>query len=98
MVERQIDVIERIAYLMGDGRAEPSDYRRFLGLLQLGLEVVFLTKLSRHFIKPRREPAYLVASICIGNPNVKISCRPRPSRSGKIRDRTGKPPYKRKRD
>ena len=63
MIEREINVVERIPYLMRNCRTQASDNGRLFSLLQLRLKLAFLFELGRHFVKTTGELAHLIGSL-----------------------------------
>src|SRR5438270_10436884 len=64
VVEREVDVVERVAYLVRDGGGETAHDSRLLGLLDLRFEFAHAPKLRDHLVEGRGEKADLVASVC----------------------------------
>jgi hypothetical protein len=72
MIECQVDVVERVANLVGDGSGQPADDRAFLRLMKLHLELARTGQFSRHLIERRSERSHFVKTIS-RNLNVEVS-------------------------
>src|SRR5947209_5668852 len=73
MVEREVDVVERVAYLVRDGGGEATHDRRLLGLLDLRFEFAHATELRDHLVEGRGEEADLVAAVCAGDADCEVA-------------------------
>ncbi len=63
MIEREVDVVERVANLVCDCGGESSDYRAFLGLVQLTFEFARACEFRGHLVEGGSERAHLIESI-----------------------------------
>jgi len=93
MIERQIDVIEWVAYLVSDGGPESADDGRFFGLLKLSFDLTLFRKLGSHLVKPRGEAAHFVIAGRIGHANVEVALGYTACCVGEIGDRACKSPH-----
>src|SRR5688572_18695591 len=62
MIEREIDVVERISDLVRDGGGEPSDDGAFLSLVQLRFQLARSSEFCRHLVEGSCKCAHLVAT------------------------------------
>src|SRR5690242_9548893 len=63
MVQRQINVIERVANLVSNGGREPADDCAFLSLVKLCFELTRATEFRRHLVEGGGERSHFIDSI-----------------------------------
>ena len=51
MIERQVDVVERVSDFMSNGRSQAANHGGFLSLVQLCFQLASAAQLRRHFIE-----------------------------------------------
>src|ERR1700730_18387887 len=93
MVQRKIDVIQRIANLVGDGRSQAAHYGSFFNLVKPCLQFARASKPRDHLVERRRESAHFIAAVW-ENMNAEVSVGARASRYRQIFDGPRKSPNK----
>ena len=64
MIEREVDVVERITNLVSDSCRQPADHRAFFCLMQLHFKLARAAELGSHFIKGAGECSHLIEPVC----------------------------------
>src|SRR5215813_1197075 len=62
VIQREIDVVERVSYFMSDGRSEPPHHGGFFSLMQLRFQLSGPSQLRSHFIESFSERSHLIAA------------------------------------
>jgi len=91
MIEREIDVVERVSNLVRDGGGEPSDDGAFLCLVQLRFQLARASEFRCHLVEGGRECAHLVAPFGL-DLDVEVSRGDVSRRDGELFDRTREAP------
>ena len=97
MVEREINVIQRIAYLVSDRRTEPTDDGGLFGLLKFCFELGLLFEFGGHLVEIRRQSSKFVRPRFI-DANTQVAVRNLTGGVRKIRDRPRESKYEEDRD
>src|SRR5829696_347790 len=63
MIERQVDVVERIPDLVCDGGSEPANDCAFFSLVKLSFKLASTAEFRSHLVEGRSECAHLIESI-----------------------------------
>src|SRR5260370_28860140 len=63
MVERKVDVIERVGNRVSNRRRQPTHHSTFLRLVKLALELASAPELRCHFIEGRSECPHLIPTV-----------------------------------
>src|SRR5690348_9310695 len=98
MIKGKVYVIQRIAYLVSDGRAEAPDDGRFFRLLKLSFEIRLFLEFARHLVESCCELSHLVSPVLAGHTNAQVAVGHTPRRVRKVGDRPRKSPNQKKSD
>src|ERR1043165_3667480 len=93
MIERQVDVVERITNLVSDGCCKPADDRAFFSLMKLHFEFARAAELRSHLIKGAGECSHLVEPVC-GHLYLEVATSDFARRAREFFDRTSEAPDK----
>ncbi len=64
MVQREIDVVQRVANFVSDGRCQSSHHRGFFDLMELRLQFAQAPELRDHVIEGGSQRAHFISAIC----------------------------------
>src|SRR5205085_4336506 len=92
MIEREVDVVERVAHLMCDGGGEPADNGRAFRLMELRFEFAQAPKARDHLVEDAGERAHLVGAAGGGHAKIEIAGRDTPRRLRQILNRARETP------
>ena len=92
MIERQVDVIQRVSNLVRDGRREPADDDGFLSIVKLCLQLARAPKFHSHLIEQSGQLSHLIPPLRSANAIGKVTAGNTPRRYRQRFDRPGELP------